>query len=186
MRSMKIVPLPDPARASNDESRTTLRIENGGAPAVASDPPADTSTERRIVLERELDRLQQAIQVDQQSASQHLNWLLLSQALFINAFLIVLVLGGAVPIVVARWLLLGLAALGAIAAVALHSALRRTCDEVAMLRMQRRAVEITLQKEFARVPMFPPSRNEAPSTTLPLVFLGGWAVLVAYALLMPR
>lgn len=185
MRSMKIVPLSDPARASNDEPRTTLRIENGGAPAM-SDPPADTSTERRAVLERELDRLQQAIQVDQQSASQHLNWLLLSQALFINAFLIVLVLGGAVPAVAARWLLLGLAALGAVAAVVLHSALRRTCDEVAMLRVQRRAVEITLQKEFARVPMFPPSRNDAPPATLPLIFLGGWAVLVAYALLAPR
>lgn len=182
---MKIVSVSDAAtRAPNDAARTTLRIENGAAAAPAA---ADESqTDRRGALERELDRLQQAIQIDQQAGGQHLNWLMLSQALFMNAFLIVLVLGGSVPLVFARWLLVGLAALGMIAAVVLYGALRRASDEVAMLRIQRRAVEISLQKEFGRVPMFPSSRSEAPSTALPTVFLAAWLVLVAYAFFVPR
>jgi hypothetical protein len=55
-----------------------------------------------------------------------------------------------------------------------------------MLRVQRRAVEISLQKEFSRVPMFPAVRNESASSALPAVFLLAWIVLVAYALLVPR
>ena len=182
---MKIVSVSDAARASNDAPRTTLRIENGAPPTPVSEAP-DSSADRRGILERELDRLQQAIQIDQQSAGQHQNWLLLSQALFMNAFLIVLVLGGAVPLSFAIWLMVGLAALGVIAAVVLHATLRRTREEIAMLRLQRRAVEMSLQKEFGRVPMFPPSRNEAPSTALPMIFLGAWGLLVIYALMMAR
>lgn len=181
---MKIVSVSDAARASSNAQRTTLRIDNGTPPTPPADP-TDAPTDRRVILERELDRLQQAIQIDQQSASQHLNWLLLSQALFMNAFLIVLVLGGAVPLVFARWLLIGLAALGVIAAMVLHTALRRTREETAMLCLQRRAVEMSLQKEFGRVPMFPPNRNEAPSAALPVIFLTAWSLLVAYALFSP-
>ena len=182
---MKIVSVSDAARASNDAQRTTLRIENGAPTALPSDTP-DPTADRRAILERELDRLQQAIQIDQQSAGQHLNWLLLSQALFMNAFLIVLVLGGAVPLSFASGLLVGLAALGVVAAVILHAALRRVREEIAMLRLQRRAVEMSLQKEFGRVPMFPPNRNEAPSAALPAIFLAAWVLLVAYAVLLSR
>jgi len=179
---MKIVSVSDAARASNDAVRTTLRIDSGTAPAPQADP-ADTSTDRRVILERELDRLQQTIQIDQQSASQHLNWLLLSQALFMNAFLVVMLLGGPVALISGRWLLLGLAAIGVVAAVVLHNTLRRTREELAMLCLQRRAVEMSLQKEFGRVPMFPPNRNEVPSAALPITFIVAWALLVAYALL---
>jgi hypothetical protein len=183
--SMKIVSVADAARASNDAPRTTLRIDNGTTAPV---PPAvaDSSSDQRVVLERELDRLQQAIQVDQQAAAQHLNWLLLSQALFLNAFLIVLVLGGSVPLPFTRALLVVLAALGVTAGVILYATLHRTRDEIAMLCLQRRAVEITLQKDFGRVPMFPPNRSVMPSAALPIVFVAAWALLVAYALLTPR
>ncbi len=185
---MKIVSVSDAARAPSDAQRTTLRIENGVATTPVS-PPSDTpdpATDRRAILERELDRLQHALQVDQQSAGQHLNWLLLSQALFVNAFLIVLVLGSRVPLPFVKWLLVGLAALGVAAALTLHTALRRAREEIAMLRLQRRAVEMSLQQEFGRVPMFPPSRSEAPSAWLPAVLVTAWALLVAYALLMAR
>ncbi len=181
---MKIVSVSDAARASNDASRATLRFENGAQSTTHSDP-AEPSADQRAILERELDRLQQAIQIDQQAAGQHLNWLLLSQALFMNAFLIVMLLHGAMSMTFARWLLVGLAALGVTAAVMLHAALRRKREEVAMLCLQRRAVELSLQKDFGRVPMFPPTRNEAPSAALPAIFLTAWGLLLAYALLSP-
>lgn len=185
---MKIVSVSDASRAQNDAQRTTLRIENGvPAAPVSSTPEApDPTSDRRAILERELDRLQHALQVDQQSAGQHLNWLLLSQALFVNAFLIVLVLGSRVPLPFAKWLLVGLAALGVVAALTLHTALRRAREEIAMLRLQRRAVEMSLQQEFGRAPMFPPIRSEAPSAVVPAIFISGWTLLVAYALLMAR
>ncbi len=184
---MKIVSVSDAARASNDAPRTTLRIENGGATPVATPPETpDPPPDQRASLERELDRLQQAIQIDRHSTGQHLNWLLLSQAVFINAFLIVLMFGGAAPLTFSGWLLVGLAALGVITAVVLHTALRRTRDELALLALQRRAVEMSLQKEFGRTPLFPPSRGDAPTAALPAIFLAAWALLVAYALLMPR
>lgn len=182
---MKIVSVADAARASNDAPRTTLRIENGTAnPAPTA--AGDASANHRTVLERELDRLQQAIQVDQQAAAQHLNWLVLSQALFLNAFLIVLVLGGSVPLPYMRALLVVLATLGAAAGVILYATLHRARDEIAMLCLQRRAVEITLQKDFGRLPMFPPSQSVMPSAALPITFVTAWALLVAYALLAPR
>lgn len=182
---VKIVSVADAARASNDAQRTTLRLGGSGPQTVTSDIPDNAAdSDRRATLERELDRLQQTIHADTQIAGQHLNWLLLSQALFVNAFLVVLIVGRTLPMNYSLWLLCAIAVVGLFCAIVLHAALRRAGDELAMLRLQRRAIEMSLQSEFGRVPVFPPSRSESPSPALPAVFAVAWALLVAYGLFL--
>lgn len=167
--------------------RTTLRLDAH----TTAPPPVDTTPERRAALERELDRVQVAIQAEQVSYGHQLNWLMLSQALLLNAYLIVLVLGWSEPLPAKRWLLAGLALFGGAIAVMIHIALRGAREAMRAMRKQRRDLEATLAKDFNRAPVFVPlnivSRGlgQLAGSLLPIAFIAGWVLLTLYTLGAP-
>lgn len=175
------------AEPDTEPPRTTLRIEAGAAPAAASAATPD----ERLRLERELDRVQYALQAEQSAFAQQLNWLMLSQALFLNAYLIVLVLGWSTPLQGKRLLLGGLAAFAAIVAVLAHLALRDGRDALHALRAQRRELEDSLHRRFGRTPVFQPTNIVTRSLgghavrLLPASFIAGWVAVSLYTLAAP-
>jgi hypothetical protein len=168
---------------------TTLRFDRG--PANAPDASANLGVERRELLERELDRVQGAFQAEQTSYSQQLNWLILSQGLFLIAYLLVLVLGVSAPLPAKRLLLAGLAAFAAGVAGLIYVALRGGRDAVHALREQRREIETTLHRDFGRTPIFVPRNvvtrglSGLAAGILPAVFVAGWLIISLYALAAP-
>lgn len=176
-----------PTEPNCEPPRTTLRIEAGAAQPVA---PAPTP-EERSQLERELDRVQHALQAEQSAFGQQLNWLTLSQALFLNAYLIVLVLGWSTPLQGKRLLLGGLAVFGAIVAVLVYLALRGGRDALHALRAQRRELEHSLHRRFGRTPVFQPANLVTRSLggfavrLLPASFIAGWVAVSLYTLAAP-
>lgn len=181
---MRIVTPPEP---NTEPPRTTLRIEAGAAQPVA---PAPTP-EERSQLERELDRVQHAVQAEQSAFGQQLNWLMLSQALFLNAYLIVLVLGWSTPLQGKRLLLGGLALFAAMVAVLVYLALRGGRDALHALRTQRRELEDTLHRRFGRAPVFQPANivtrglGAFAVRLLPVSFIAGWVAVSLYTLAAP-
>ena len=145
-----------PAEAESDSSRpATIRIEASGR----------TDSHRRRDLERELDRVQTAAPSRPASPGRHLKWLLLSQGLLLNAFVILLVFGWSAPLPAKRLLLGGIALTGAALVVLIDVALRGT-------RESRRATSHSgLGHLAARV--------------LPATFVAGWIALSLYALALP-
>lgn len=176
-----------PTQPMTEPPRTTLRIEAGAAQPVA---PALTP-EERSQLERELDRVQHAVQAEPSAFGQQLNWLMLSQALFLNAFLIVLVLGWSTPLQGKRLLLGGLALFAAMVAVLVHLALRGGRDALHALRTKRRELEDTLHRRFGRTPVFQPANIVARGLgasavgLLPASFIAGWVAVSLYTLAAP-
>lgn len=176
-----------PAVAAVSEIRS-LRLEAGGP---HTRPLVDTSFERREELERELDRVQNSLLAERATYGQQLNWLMLSQALLLNAFLIVLVFGWSTPLPGKRLLLAGLAAFAAAVAVLIVLALRGTRDAVMSLHQHRKQLEATLQKDFGRAPVFAPralvTRGLATAANglLPATFVAGWIAMTLYALAAP-
>lgn len=156
--------------------------------------PGNASAERaaasRDVLERELDRVQGAVQASESSFGQQLNWLLLAQALFLNAYLVVLVFGSAPAIPGRRWLLAGLALFAAVFAVFTYLALRGSRDAVSSLRATRQDLEATLARQ-GRAPLFAPRSlmsaglSSFAVNVLPASFIVGWLVISIYALAVP-
>jgi len=177
-----------PTAAPVAETRS-LRLEANGGPHTR--PLVDTSYERRDQLERELDRVQGALLAERSTYGQQLNWLMLSQALLLNAFLFVLIFGWATPLPGKRLLLAGLAVFAAGVAVLIVLALRGTRDAVMSLHQQRKTLEGTLQKDFGRAPAFAPralvTRGLATAANglLPATFVAGWIALTIYALAAP-
>jgi hypothetical protein len=177
---------PRPARP------TTLRFEGGSRTITGTGAaPARADPARRAALERELDRVQAAVTGEQTAFGQQLNWMMLSQALFLNAYLIVLVLGWNSPLPGKRWLLAGLAALAVAVALIIYVALRGARDGLRQLKARRREIETTLEREFGRAPVFYP-RNAAlralagaSTRMLPATFVVGWAALALYTLGVP-
>jgi hypothetical protein len=176
-----------PTEPNTEPLRTTLRIEAGAAQPVA---PAATPEERSL-LERELDRVQHALQDEQVAFGQQLNWLMLSQALFLNAYLIVLVLGWSTPLQGKRLLLGGLALFAAMVAVLVHLALRGGRDALHALRTQRRELEDSLHRRFGRTPVFQPVNivtrglGAFAVRLLPASFIAGWVAISLYTLAAP-
>jgi hypothetical protein len=171
---------------------TTLRFEGGSRTMTqAVDAPAPADPARRAALERELDRVQAAVASEQTTFGQQLNWLMLSQALFLNAYLIVLVLGWNSPLPGKRWLLAGLAALAVAVALFIHLALRGARDGLQQLKAKRREIEAALEREFGRAPVFYPRNTAlralagASTRMLPATFVAGWAALALYTLGVP-
>jgi hypothetical protein len=170
-----------------EPSRATLRIEAGAAQPAA---PAATP-EERSQLERELDRVQCAVQAEQAAFAQQLNWLMLSQALFLNAYLIVLVVGWSAPLQGKRLLLGGLALFAALVAVLVFLALRGGRDAISGLRAQRRELEERLHRQFGRTPVFQPVSIVTRSVgafavrVLPASFIAGWVAVSVYTLAVP-
>jgi hypothetical protein len=135
----------DPARPA------TIRIEATGRTV----PP------RRADLERALDRAQAPVAARRAPQARELNWLLLSQGLLLNAFLLLLVLGWNSPLPGRSLLLSGLALAGAIVAALVGYALADARE--------------TKQTGRARLAM----------RALPAVFVAGWVTLSLYALGLP-
>jgi hypothetical protein len=180
---------PTPAPAPQVAETRSLRLEAHGGPHTR--PLVDTSYERREHLERELDRVQNSLLAERNTYGQQLNWLMLSQALLLNAFLFVLILGWSTPLPAKRLLLAGLAVFAAAVAVLIVLALRGTRDAVISLHQHRKSLEATLQKDFGRDPVFA-SRAivtrglaSAANGLLPATFVAGWIALTIYALAAP-
>jgi hypothetical protein len=166
-----------------------LRLEANSGPLTR--PLVDTSYERREQLERELDRVQTSLLAERNTYGQQLSWLMLSQALLLNAFVFVLILGWSTPLPAKRLLLAGLAAFATAVAVLVVLALRGTRDAVMSLHQHRKSLEATLQKDFGRNPVFAPralvTRGLAGAANglLPAAFVVGWIVLTIYVLAAP-
>jgi len=184
-----VTPIAASAPAGEPTERSTLRLE-ASAPAAAA-APHDSSDARRLQLERELDRVQGALQAEQTSYAQQLNWLMLSQGIFLNAYLLVLVLGFSTPLPGKRWLLGGIAIFGAGVAILIYLALRGGRDAVAAFRQQRKELEASLHRDYAREPVFVPRNivtrglSSLAAGLLPGTFIAGWIVLSIYTLAVP-
>jgi len=176
--------------------RLDLRAGGPSLPPKASESPsqaapvASSRTPSRDSLERELDRVQGAVQASEASFGQQLNWLLLAQALFLNAYLVVLVFGSEPAIAGRRWLLAGLAMFAVVFAVFTYLALRGSRDAVSSLRATRQDLEATLARQ-GRAPLFAPRSlmsaglSSFAVTVLPATFIVGWLIISIYALAVP-
>jgi hypothetical protein len=175
---LRIVPA---AAASTDVGRVTLRID-AERPVP---PPPLTDEEARVnrlaSSERELDRLHSAANAEQVALGQHMNWLIASQAIFIHAFLMVFVVSSLGVVAVNHWLLGGLALTGIFCALALHGSLDRSGRSLAMLVVQRRAMEIELASLQGRTPNLPKEPSRISAWAGPLFVVIWLALLVCGA-----
>jgi hypothetical protein len=173
---------PATLRFESDPSRpATIRIEANNR----ADPG------RRGDLERELDRVHGTVGAEQAAFGQQLNWLLLSQGLLLNAFVVLLVFGWSSPLPGRRLLLGGIALTGAALAVFIYLALRGSRDALQALRKARRDLEARLEKDFRRAPLysahggFTRGLGHAAARALPATFIAGWIALTLYAVALP-
>jgi hypothetical protein len=161
-----------------DSTRATLRIDADRpvpAPALTEE---EAQVRKRADCEKELDRLHQAAGVEQLALGQHMNWLIASQAIFIHAFLMVFVVSGLGVVAMNHWLLGGLALLGIGCALALHASLDRGTRTLALLVVQRRAVEVDLATLSGRTPNLPKDASKVAGWAGPL-FVVIWLALLA-------
>jgi hypothetical protein len=168
-----------------------LSSADGSAQAVRDAAIADAGGDARTALERELDRLNAALNLHAQAAAQHANWTLLAQAFLITSYFIVLVGGWALPLPGKRWLLAGIAAYALLSLVFGSLAQRGARDRIAPLRASRKLTEQALERVAGRPLVF--SRERALSTTLgdvaarlmPWLISAGWLALAVYTLAAP-
>lgn len=168
-----------------------LSSSDGSADAVREAADAATQTDNRLALERELDRLNTAIQGSAAALGQHLSWMIVAQAFLLTAFVVVLVGGWSLPIPGKRWLLLGIAAFALLAVTFTYLGLRAARDRVGPLKLQRQRVEDALERVAARPPAF--ARQGAVTALLahgstlglPLLIVAGWIALSLYTLALP-
>ncbi len=169
-----------PATAEANDGRATLRID-AERPVPAPPPIAEPiRDDPRDAAERDLDRLHQAVGTERLALGQHMNWLIGSQAILIHAFLMVFVISGMGVIAVNHWLLGGLALVGILCAVALHAVLDRGSRALAMLVLQRRAIESDLATLSGRTPNLPKDVAQISSWAAPL-FVAVWLALLAFS-----
>jgi hypothetical protein len=169
-----------------------LSTSAGSAQAVRDAAAASESAiDARLALERELDRLNDALGGHAAVAAQHLNWTLLAQAFLLTAYLIVLVGGWSIPLPGKHWLLTGIAAYGALSLALGFLSQRGSRDRIAPLRQSRRLIEQALERVAARPTVFSRERvfttglGDWATRLLPLVVLTGWAALTVYTLALP-
>jgi len=170
-----------------------LSSVDGSAEAVrkAADAAALPSDDNRFALERELDRLNRGIYGSTTAMIQHLNWMLLSQAFLMVAYLIVLVGGWTVPLPGKRWLLASISGFGTLVMVLAYFGVRGNQDRLGPLRISRRTIEEALERVAARPVVF--SRQGAvmlalaewSTRVMPVLLIGGWLALALYTLAVP-
>jgi hypothetical protein len=170
-----------------------LSSVDGSADAVrkAADGTALPSDDNRLALERELDRLNRGIYGSTTAMIQHLNWMLLSQAFLMVAYLIVLVGGWTVPLPGKRWLLASISGFGTLVMVLAYFGVQGSQDRLAPLRVSRRTIEEALERVAARPVVF--SRQGAlmmvlaewSTRVLPLLMICGWFALALYTVAVP-
>lgn len=169
-----------------------LSPSDGSADAVrnAADE-ALSHSDNRPALERELDRLNTAVQGSAAALGQHLSWLLVAQALLLTSYLIVLVGGWALPLPGKRGLLVGITVFALCAVAATYLGLRAARDRVGPLKMQRQRVEDALERVAGRPPAFARQGAvtallaHASTRGLPVLMIAGWVVLCVYTLALP-
>lgn len=147
--------------------------------------------ENRLALERELDRLNTAVQGSAAALGQHLSWMLVAQAFLLTAYVIVLVGGWSLPLPGKRWLLAGISAFALLAVVGTYLGLRAARDRVGPLKAHRQRVEDALERVAARPPAFArqgalnAALAQGSTRGLPLLVIAGWIVLSLYSLALP-
>jgi hypothetical protein len=147
--------------------------------------------DNRPALERELDRLNTAIQGSAAALGQHLSWTIVAQAFLLTAYVVVLVGAWTLPIPGKRWLLTGIAVFALLAVVFTYLGLRAARDRVGPLKQQRQRVEDALERVAARPPAFARQGAitallaQASTRGLPLLIIGGWIALTLYTLALP-
>ncbi|MGB3426666.1 MAG: hypothetical protein WBA53_00670 [Burkholderiaceae bacterium] len=167
-----------------------LSNAQGSAQAVR-EAAASEAVDSRMALERELDRLNEALGTHAATAAQHLNWTLLAQAFLLTSYLIVLVGGWSVPLPGKRWLLGAIVGYGAISLVLGYLSQRGSRDRLAPLRNSRRLVEEALERVASRPTVFSRERvlvtmvGDWATRLLPVMILAGWAALTLYTLALP-
>ena len=167
-----------PTAVDGENSRATLRID-AERPVPAPPPSIETAQlEKQAAAERELDRLNQAATVEQLGLGQHMNWLIASQAIFIHAFMMLFIVSGLGVVALNHWLLGGLALVGILCALALHSHIDRAVRTLALLVVQRRAVEAELAALNGRKPNLPKEVSGISAWSGP-GFVAFWLVLLA-------
>ena len=169
-----------------------LSTTDGSADAVRE--AADTALaqdDNRLALERELDRLNTAIQGSAAALGQHLSWVIVAQAFLLTAYVIVLVGAWTLPLPGKRWLLTGIALFAVLAVSGTYLGLRAARDRVGPLKLQRQRVEDALERVAARPPAFARQGAvtallaQASTRGLPLLVVAGWAALALYTLALP-
>jgi hypothetical protein len=147
--------------------------------------------DNRPALERELDRLNTAIQGSAAALGQHLSWTIVAQSFLLTAWVVVLVGSWTLPIPGKRWLLTGIAVFALAAVVLTYLGLRAARDRVGPLKLQRQRVEDALERIAARPPAFARQGAitallaQASTRGLPLLIIGGWVALTLYTLALP-
>lgn len=169
-----------------------LSTTDGSADAVRE--AADTALaqdDNRLALERELDRLNTAIQGSAAALGQHLSWVIVAQAFLLTAYVIVLVGAWTLPLPGKRWLLTGIALFAVLAVSGTYLGLRAARDRVGPLKLQRQRVEDALERVAARPPAFARQGAvtallaQASTRGLPLLVVAGWVALALYTLALP-
>lgn len=167
-----------------------LSTSAGSAQAVR-EAASDAAVDSRLALERELDRLNEALAGHASAAAQHLNWTVLAQAFLLTAYAIVLVGGWSIPLPGKHGLLAAIAGYGALSLVLGFLAQRGSRDRIAPLRQSRRVVEQALERVAARPTVFSRERvlatglGDWATRLLPLAIVAGWAALTVYSLALP-
>lgn len=170
-------------KSAPDDGRATLRID-ADRPVPAPPPSAQEALAQQLAnAQRELDRLNLAVNTEQGSLGQHMNWLLASQAILIHTFLMVFVVSAMGVIAVNHWLLGGLALIGITCALVLHASLDRGSQTLAILVLQRRAFEAELANLCGRTPTLPKDSPKHSAWAAPLFVVVWLGLLVCSAAL---
>jgi hypothetical protein len=180
MQDLKEIPM----RALSPTDGSADAVREAADAALAKD-------DNRLALERELDRLNTAIQGSAAALGQHLSWLIAAQAFLLTAYVIVLVGAWNLPLPGKRGLLTGIALFAILAVSFTYLGLRAARDRVGPLKLQRQRVEDALERVAARPPAFARQGAvtallaQASTRGLPLLVIGGWAALTLYTLALP-
>ena len=166
--------------AEAESHRATLRID-AEHPVPAPPQSAESLiTQSQAVAQRELDRLHQAATAEQLGLGQHINWLIASQAILIHAFLMLFIISSLGVVAQNYWLMGGLALVGILCALALHGSIDHASKTLALLVVQRRAVEMELASACGRAPTLPKDTAKHTDWGGPL-FVAIWILLLAFS-----
>lgn len=168
-----------------------LSTADGSAQAVRDAAQASNAADGASALERELDRLNAALAAHAGASAQHLQWMLLAQAVLLAAYLIVLVGAWSLPLPGKRWLLAAIAAYGALSLLLGYLSQRGARDRISPLRQARQRIEQALERialrpvVFSRDGVIARSAGDWATALLPVAILSGWIALSIYTLALP-
>jgi hypothetical protein len=179
-------PAPGSAAAASSLRPSVRQIVRSALHADALTSPSA----ERAVLERELDRLQPLIAIEQAALGQQLNWTMLSQALLLNVFVVALVFGTPAALPGKRWLLAGIALFATVVAVLSYLAFRGNRQSLRGLMRRRTELEASLRAlgrdaVFVAGDTITRGLGAFAGRLLPAIFVAGWIAVSIYALATP-